>query len=92
MIVWISILGLGLGSTSIAYVLFYRLIDETGPTIAITVTFLVPVFSVLWGDVFLNEHPTLQMMLGGIVIVIGTSLAVGLWSPKSKQLNQPGNP
>ena len=91
MIVWISILGLGIGSTSIAYVLFYRLIDETGPTIAITVTFLVPVFSVLWGDIFLNEIPTLQMMLGGIVIVIGTSLAVGLWSLGSKKLNQPSN-
>ena len=91
MIVWISILGLGIGSTSIAYVLFYRLIDETGPTIAITVTFLVPVFSVLWGDIFLNEIPTLQMMLGGIVIVIGTSLAVGLWSPGSKKLKEPSN-
>ena len=75
---WISIFGLGIGSTAIAYVLYYRLIERAGPTVAITVTFIVPVFSILWGDIFLGEVPTLNMLLGGVVIILGTALAIGL--------------
>jgi drug/metabolite transporter (DMT)-like permease len=76
--VWISILGLGIGSTAIAYILFYRLIEDAGPTIAITVTFIVPLFSILWGDIFLDEKPSLTMLIAGVIIIIGTALAVGL--------------
>jgi drug/metabolite transporter (DMT)-like permease len=83
---WIGILGLGIGSTSIAYILFYRLIDETGPTVAITVTFLVPVFSILWGDIFLDEQLTLQTFFGGLIIILGTALAVGLIPFKGKKM------
>ena len=84
---WIGILGLGIGSTSIAYILFYRLIDETGPTVAITVTFLVPVFSILWGDIFLDEKLTLQTFFGGLIIILGTALAVGLIPFKRKKVD-----
>jgi drug/metabolite transporter (DMT)-like permease len=76
--VWLGILGLGVGSTAIAYLLFFRLIEDTGPSVAISVTFLVPVFSILWGDIFLDEQPNLQMIIGGLIIIVGTSLAVGL--------------
>ena len=76
---WISIIGLGIGSTAIAYVLYYRLIEQAGPTVAITVTFVVPIFSILWGDIFLQEKPTLNMFIGGVIIIIGTALAIGLW-------------
>ncbi len=83
-LVWLGILGLGIGSTSIAYVLFYRLIEEAGPTVAITVTFLVPVFSILWGDIFLDEKLTWQIFIGGVIILLGTALAVGLLPLKKK--------
>ena len=75
---WIGMIGLGVGSTAIAYFLFYRLIEQTSPAIAISTTFLVPVFSILWGDIFLNEEPTLQMILCGCIILLGTALAVGI--------------
>jgi drug/metabolite transporter (DMT)-like permease len=75
---WIGMLGLGVGSTAVAYFLFYRLIEQTSPAIAISTTFLVPVFSILWGDIFLNEEPTLQMMVCGGIILLGTALAVGI--------------
>jgi drug/metabolite transporter (DMT)-like permease len=87
LVVWVCIIGLGLGSTSIAYILFYRLIDDAGPTVAITVTFIVPLFSVLWGDIFLGEQPTLNMFIGGVVIILGTALTVGLLPiQKNRQL------
>ena len=78
LVVWTCIIGLGIGSTAIAYILFYRLIDDAGPTVAITVTFIVPLFSVLWGDIFLGEKPTLNMLIGGLIIILGTALTVGL--------------
>jgi drug/metabolite transporter (DMT)-like permease len=33
----------------------------------------------LWGDIFLQEKPTLNMFIGGVIIIIGTALAIGLW-------------
>jgi drug/metabolite transporter (DMT)-like permease len=42
-------LALALGSTALAYVLFFRLVVDVGPTKALTVTFLVPIFGVIWG-------------------------------------------
>lgn len=75
---WIGILGLGIGSTAIGYILFFRLIDQTSPSVAISVTFIVPVFSILWGELFLQEQFTYRMLFGGVIIIIGTALAVGV--------------
>lgn len=80
---WLAMLALGIGSTGIAYFLFYRLIEQTGPSVAITVTFLVPVFGVLWGDLFLGEQITLQMVIGGSIVLLGTALATGVLRFKS---------
>jgi drug/metabolite transporter (DMT)-like permease len=84
---WIGMIGLGVGSTAIAYFLFYRLIEQTSPAIAISTTFLVPVFSILWGDIFLQEEPTLQMILCGCIILLGTALAVGILPIKKAAKN-----
>jgi len=85
--VWVGILGLGIGSTAIGYILFFRLIEDTSPSIAISVTFLVPVFSILWGTVFLDEVPTMRMLIGGLIIVLGTALAVGfIQFPNNKKI------
>lgn len=75
---WLGMAGLGIGSTGVAYFLFYRLIEQTSPAIAISTTFLVPVFGILWADIFLGEAPTLPIVLSGGVILLGTALAVGI--------------
>lgn len=77
---WVGILGLGIFATGIAYLLFFKLAEETSPSIAITTTFLVPVFSMLWGELFLDESVTLQMLLGALVVLGGTALAIGVIS------------
>lgn len=77
---WIGIFGLGIFSTAIAYLLFFKLAESTSPSIAITVTFLVPVFSMLWGEIFLGEEITARMLLGALVVLSGTALAIGLIS------------
>jgi len=68
----------GVVSTGIAYILYFRLIDQTGPARALTVTFLVPVFAIAYGVVLLGEHITPWMIACGVVIVLGTGLASGL--------------
>ncbi|HEX8740056.1 MAG TPA: DMT family transporter [Casimicrobiaceae bacterium] len=58
--------------SSIAYVLYYRLIADIGATRAMTVTFLMPALGMLWGAWFLGETVTLPMLAGATLIVTGT--------------------
>jgi drug/metabolite transporter (DMT)-like permease len=75
---WTAVTLLALLSTGVAYVMYFRLIARVGATNAITVTFLIPVFGVVWGAVFLDEQVTAAMALGCAVIVFGTALALGV--------------
>lgn len=75
---WAAALMLAVLCTGVAYVLFFRLIANVGPANAITVTFLIPAFAVLWGALFLGEPITGAMVLGCAVILLGTSLATGV--------------
>jgi drug/metabolite transporter (DMT)-like permease len=79
---WLAVAVLGIACTGFAYILFFRLIDTAGPTRALTVTFLVPVFAVVYGVVFLNEHVTAWMLLCAAVIVCGVALSTGLVRPR----------
>ncbi|KHK57420.1 membrane protein [Ralstonia sp. A12] len=76
--VWLHVIGLGIACTGVAYILFFRLVAHVGPTRAVSVTFLIPVFGVLWGILFLGEQLTLNMVLGCAVILLGTSLSTGV--------------
>lgn len=66
--VWLSMLVLGLLCTSLAYVLYFKLIAEVGPMKALTVTFLIPLFGVLWGALVLGESATTAHAVGGGLI------------------------
>jgi len=80
---WSSAVALSLLCTGVAYVLYFRLIAHLGPANAISVTFLIPAFAVLWGGMFLHEALTGPMVAGCAVVVLGTSLATGFWRPRS---------
>jgi drug/metabolite transporter (DMT)-like permease len=75
---WASAIALAVACTALAYLLYFRLIAGVGAVRAAAVTFLVPVFATLWGWLFLAEEITLQMLVGGCVILAGTALALGL--------------
>lgn len=75
---WIALATLAFASTGLAYLLYFRLIAHIGPANAIAVTFLVPMFALLWGGLVLGEAITLPMALGCAVILLGTALATGL--------------
>jgi drug/metabolite transporter (DMT)-like permease len=75
---WLFALVLAVACTGLAYLLFFRLIAHVGPANAISVTFLIPVFAVVWGGIFLAEKVSIVMALGCLVILLGTSLATGV--------------
>lgn len=77
---WWAVTVVGVLCTALAYVLYFRLIEKSGPARALTVTFLVPVFAVLYGVLFLGEAVTPWMLLCAGVIVCGTALSTGLLS------------
>lgn len=73
--VGLAVLLLALGSTSLAYVLYFRLIQNIGSTNALSVAYLVPLFAIGWGRLVLNEPITLSMVLGGGLIIAGIAIA-----------------
>ncbi|KVE36653.1 DMT family transporter [Burkholderia sp. TSV86] len=75
---WEAVLALGIACTGIAYFIFFYLIAHVGPARAITVTFVIPVFGILWGALFLGEHVSTGMIEGGAIVLLGTALATGV--------------
>ncbi len=63
--------------SAVAYVIYYGLIDRAGPTKALTVTFLIPVFAMIWGFAFLGERITAMMIVGALIILCGSFLITG---------------
>jgi drug/metabolite transporter (DMT)-like permease len=76
LLVALNVLALAIGSTVVAYIIYFKLIADVGPSRALTVTFLIPLFGVLWGFLFLDETLTLPMLAGAALIVAGTAIAV----------------
>ncbi|MES2878703.1 MAG: DMT family transporter [Pseudomonadota bacterium] len=79
---WLALLAVGILCTGVAYVLYFRLIENVGPARSLTVTFVVPVFAMIYGALFLDESVTLWMVFCGAVIVCGTALSAGLLTAK----------
>lgn len=75
---WLGVVAVGVLCTGVAYVLYFRLIENVGPARALAVTFVVPLFAVLYGVLLLHESVTLWMLLCGAIIVCGTALSTGL--------------
>ena len=64
--------GLALLCSAIAYLLYFRLIGDIGPTRTSTLTFLLPAFGLVWAVLLLGETVTVPMLGGAALIVAGT--------------------
>ena len=78
---WASDAALGVLCTGIAYIFYFHLIHRVGPSKAMLSGYLIPVFGMLWGALFLGEAVTANMLMGCGVILVGTALATGFVKP-----------
>ncbi len=89
----VSLLGLAVLSTFVAYLLYFRILQNSGPTETLTVTFLIPIFGVVWGHVLLGEPIGVGTVVGLVVVLVGIGFVTGYW-PGLSQRTAPasGNP
>lgn len=73
----VSLFALAIFSTSLAFVYYFKLIQEIGPTKTLTVTYLIPAFGLLWGAIFLGELVTHNQIISTMLILVGVALSVG---------------
>ncbi|TGA98287.1 EamA/RhaT family transporter [Sporolactobacillus shoreae] len=64
-----AVLSLAILCTSFAYLLFFYLIKNVGPTKTLSVTLLVSMYGVLWGALFLGERLSLGTFIGLVIIL-----------------------
>jgi drug/metabolite transporter (DMT)-like permease len=79
--VWLAMAALGIVCTGVAYILYFRLITDIGPVKSLSVTFLIPLFGVLWGALLLGEQLSWAHAAGGLLIA--AALWLVLRAPKS---------
>ena len=72
-----AVLALGILCSGVAYLIYFRLIQDVGPSSALTVTFLSPLFGILWGMLFLGESVGWYTFVGAAVVITGTALVTG---------------
>lgn len=76
---WLEMAFLGVGSSGLGFLLYYRLLRRVGAVKAMSVTFLNPVVAFVAGALYLGEAISLQTVAGATVVLLGTALALGLW-------------
>ena len=70
-----SVLWLGIISTGLAFLGYVRLIEKIGAVKTSTVAYFLPVFGILWGNIFLNEQITPLIVIGCFMVLIGIFVA-----------------
>lgn len=82
----LALIALAIFSTALAYLMYFRLIRVLGAARAVTVTYMIPLFAMIWGSLLLDEPITWDMITGCVVILIGTALANGVFKPWKKKI------
>ncbi len=77
----LAAVAIGVLCSGVAYMVYFKLLGDIGAAPALTVSFLIPVFGILWGVVFLHESIGWNMPIGAVLIVTGTALVTG-FSPQ----------
>jgi len=71
---WVLSATLGILCTGVAFILYFYLLEHVGVARTVVVTYLVPVFAMLWGFLILNEAITVKMAIGAALIMTGIGL------------------
>jgi drug/metabolite transporter (DMT)-like permease len=87
---WAEMLFLGVASSGIGMLMYFRLIKRIGTVPAMSVTFLSPVVAMVSGALYLGESLTLRMLGGAAVVLLGTALSLGLVGRSAPKAVLPG--
>jgi len=71
----LSIIGLAVGSTGLANILFLKLVQETGPSFVARINYIVPICSLVAGMIFLSEPFQWRAVIAMIVVIAGLIVA-----------------
>jgi drug/metabolite transporter (DMT)-like permease len=72
----VALMCLGLFCTGLAYLPFFTLVRDIGPTKTLTVGLAVPLLGMLWGWLFLGEAITLGMIGGAALVLVALVLVM----------------
>ncbi len=78
----LSVLGLAVICTAVAFVLFFALIAEIGPARATVITYVNPAVAIALGVIVLSEPLTVGMVLGFPLVILGSVLSTSRPVPK----------
>jgi drug/metabolite transporter (DMT)-like permease len=78
----LSVAGLGVVCTALAFLLFFALIAEVGPVRATVITYVNPAVAAVLGVTLLGERFTVGMGAGFALVLAGSVLATGLRAPR----------
>ncbi len=81
---WTNAVILGLMCTSLAFILYFYLLENIGVARTVILTYMIPVFGMFWGYLFLSETITLKMSSGAVLILAGIALTTGLIKRRKK--------
>ena len=71
----LSLVGLAVLCTAIAFIVFFALIDEVGPARAPLFTYVNPVVAIVLGMLLLGEEPSVGLLVGFPLVIVGCWLA-----------------
>jgi drug/metabolite transporter (DMT)-like permease len=90
-VVW-SVVGLAVVCTAIAFVVFFELIAEVGPSRATVITYLNPAVALLLGVAILDEAFTVATAVGFALILAGSVLATRSRGARAPQVPRSRKP
>lgn len=82
---WMNAVILGLMCTSLAFILYFYLLKNIGVARTVIVTYMIPIFGMLWGYLFLDEIITTKMFMAAILILSGIALTTGLLKRRDRK-------
>ncbi|MES2603451.1 MAG: DMT family transporter [Pseudomonadota bacterium] len=92
MVGWLCAAVLGILCTGLAFIIYFHLLATVGVARTVIVTYLAPVFAMLWGFLFLAENVTLKMLIGAGLIMLGIGLTTWRAAGVAKPMASVGTP
>ncbi|NRR30126.1 DMT family transporter [Oxalobacteraceae bacterium] len=72
-----AVIALGVLCSGVAYLIYFKLLQDIGAASTLTVTFLSPLFGILWGVLFLHETLGWYTFAGAAIVIAATALVTG---------------